>query len=431
MAGYDFTVQPAQIESPISRYGKLMQLRQGQQDADARKIELQQKQMELDQAKKAQKLKDTQEAVATSAYRPQTANMGNIQLPGGSIPMGSVQGPAQLDRGAYTQGLQKAGYGYEAMQADQGFQKQDADAATASVELRKKLADVTTVDLTNHSKSLELTAQLAQPVDALEQQGAPPEVLQKAYNDSLVAGARAGMDVSQLPKVYQPGMARQYMYQAVKAKDIFDNEITLRGQDKTAETAKAGQEVTKRGQDMTDKRMRDANDIAREDKVDRAQAADNNQLTSFNSSMDRLATAAKELRDHPGLKGITGLRGAVPNIPGSAASDAAAKLTTLKSQVAFGTLQEMRSNSKTGGALGQVSDNEGRLLQSNLAPLENAQSYEEYVKSLDKIIDYADKAKGRASDAVSRKYSKPSLTNQGPTAKEIRYKVVNGQLVPE
>lgn len=133
-------------------------------------------------------------------------------------------------------------------------------------------------------------------------------------------------------------------------------------------------------------------------------------LTGGIGAMDRLATAANEAMNHPGLAGVTGLRGALPNIPGSAAADAQAKLNTLKSQVAFGVLQDMRNNSKTGGALGAVSDAEGKRLEANLAALENAQSYEQMKESLKKIIDYTSGAKDRLQGAFN-------LKHQGATPK--------------
>lgn len=131
-------------------------------------------------------------------------------------------------------------------------------------------------------------------------------------------------------------------------------------------------------------------------------------LQGSTNSMDRLATAANEALNHPGLQGITGLRGAIPNIPGSAAADAQAKLSTLKSQVGFGVLQDMRNNSKTGGALGSVSDAEGKRLEANLAALENAQSTDQMKDSLRKIIQYTGEAKDRLRNAFNMKH-----TNQG------------------
>jgi hypothetical protein len=132
--------------------------------------------------------------------------------------------------------------------------------------------------------------------------------------------------------------------------------------------------------------------------------SDTGMLQNSMSSFDRLEQSANETLNHPGLSGITGLRGAIPNIPGTAAADAQAKLNTLKSQVGFGVLQDMRNNSKTGGALGSVSDAEGKRLEANLAALENAQSEKQMKDSLRKIIDYSEQAKDRLRSAYNLKH---------------------------
>lgn len=136
-------------------------------------------------------------------------------------------------------------------------------------------------------------------------------------------------------------------------------------------------------------------------------------LTNSLSSFDRLATSANEVLNHPGLEGITGWRGALPNIPGSDAANAQSLLATLKSQVGFGVLQDMRNNSKTGGALGAVSDAEGKRLENNLAALEKAQSLEQFQAQLKKIVDYAQEAKDRMRQAFNLKHpgaSEPAAT---------------------
>ncbi len=127
-------------------------------------------------------------------------------------------------------------------------------------------------------------------------------------------------------------------------------------------------------------------------------------LASSFDSLDRLASEAQALRDAPGLGGITGLRGLLPNIPGGDAANAQAKLQTLKSQVGFSVLQAMREASKTGGALGNVSDAEGARLENNLAALDRAQSLDEFQKALNQIIKYAGDAKSRLSKAFKETY---------------------------
>jgi hypothetical protein len=127
-------------------------------------------------------------------------------------------------------------------------------------------------------------------------------------------------------------------------------------------------------------------------------------LNESMNSMDRLASEANAIKEHPGLEGITGIRGAIPNIPGTAAANAQARLDTLKSQVAFGVLQNMRNNSKSGGALGQVSNIEEKMLQDNLAGLSKSQSAPEYRAALQRIIDYTSGAKDRLRAAYNLKH---------------------------
>lgn len=131
---------------------------------------------------------------------------------------------------------------------------------------------------------------------------------------------------------------------------------------------------------------------------------DTSALEGISADVARLGKAAKQLKDHPGLSRITGIMGKIPNIPGSDAANADALLGTLKSQTAFSVLQTMRNNSKTGGALGQVSDKEGKLLEDNLAALDKAQSYEAYKAALQKIIDYTDGSIGRTQKAYDMRW---------------------------
>jgi hypothetical protein len=72
-------------------------------------------------------------------------------------------------------------------------------------------------------------------------------------------------------------------------------------------------------------------------------------------------------------------------IPATDAKNFAAELETLKANIAFNELAEMRAASKTGGALGQVSDKEGSLLQSTLGALDQAQGKEQFLQQLDKV----------------------------------------------
>ena len=83
-----------------------------------------------------------------------------------------------------------------------------------------------------------------------------------------------------------------------------------------------------------------------------------------------------------------GLGGAVMrNLPGSEAVDLEENLLTIKANIGFNELTQMRKDSPTGGALGQVSDMENKALQAARASLEQRQSPEQLRTNLNKIKD--------------------------------------------
>lgn len=152
------------------------------------------------------------------------------------------------------------------------------------------------------------------------------------------------------------------------------------------------------------------NAVAKPGKAIEAKAA----LDSTLSSMDRLRAAAEEALKDPNLGRVTGVMGMFPNMPGGGAADVENKLGNLKSQIGFTVLQAMRDASKTGGALGAISDKENELLQNNLAPLGKSQSTEQMRQSLQSIIDYVDGAKGRLNSTYQQQYGNSTpATAQG------------------
>jgi hypothetical protein len=69
-------------------------------------------------------------------------------------------------------------------------------------------------------------------------------------------------------------------------------------------------------------------------------------------------------------------------IPGTAATDVGALVNTIKANIGFDKLQAMRDASPTGGALGQVSNQEIDFLQSTLNNLNQEQSQEQFNRQL-------------------------------------------------
>lgn len=82
----------------------------------------------------------------------------------------------------------------------------------------------------------------------------------------------------------------------------------------------------------------------------------------------------------------TGFVGSVAKyVAGSPSSDLAIELQQVKANMGFGALQQMRDNSPTGGALGQVTERELALLQNAEVALDQAQSLPAFRAALKRI----------------------------------------------
>ena len=71
-------------------------------------------------------------------------------------------------------------------------------------------------------------------------------------------------------------------------------------------------------------------------------------------------------------------------VAGSARSNLEALMKPIEADAAFATLQAMREASKTGGALGQVSDKEIELLKNARGALSRSQSKEQFIQNLER-----------------------------------------------
>jgi len=70
---------------------------------------------------------------------------------------------------------------------------------------------------------------------------------------------------------------------------------------------------------------------------------------------------------------------------GQSSTNVSAYISTIKANAGFAQLQAMRDASPTGGALGQVSDFENKLLAATLASLEQSQSWDQLKTNLDTV----------------------------------------------
>lgn len=117
-------------------------------------------------------------------------------------------------------------------------------------------------------------------------------------------------------------------------------------------------------------------------------------LSTISTNLDETINAAKGLMTHPGLQGAVGFRMGQEAVPGTDAASFKADLNSLLSKQFAQSIQAMRDASRTGGAVGNVSDREGDRFESMVASLSQNQSEDQFKKNLQRVIDYADKLRG-------------------------------------
>jgi hypothetical protein len=191
--------------------------------------------------------------------------------------------------------------------------------------------------------------------------------------------------------------------------------VQMRGQDISASTAMRGQDI---GRIPVGYRMTPEGTIeaipggptttnlspkevqVREAKFPQATSA----LKSFESSSDNLIKDMIRLRDHPGLSSITGvLYGRTPSLT-KEGREAQALYDKILARGGFQELQNMRNASSTGGALGNVSNQEGTQLRQAFGALDRTQEAGSVKNELDRLVENVTGAKGRVREAYDMTY---------------------------
>ena len=112
----------------------------------------------------------------------------------------------------------------------------------------------------------------------------------------------------------------------------------------------------------------------------------------------------RALKMHKGLPGITGaVYGRTPSVSKESMA-AQAVYENVVNNIFVNALQAMRAASKTGGAVGNVSDREGDKLQQTLAALSRAQSTPDFQKQVGIALDRLDVAQRNIQDAYKATY---------------------------
>jgi hypothetical protein len=112
-------------------------------------------------------------------------------------------------------------------------------------------------------------------------------------------------------------------------------------------------------------------------------------LRSLEQKTGRITEVVDRAIGQAGQWQATGIPGAIfASMPTSEANKLLGTLDTVKANIGFDKLQQMREASKTGGALGAVSENENKLLQALEGSLNPDQGAAQLIENLNKIKEY-------------------------------------------
>jgi hypothetical protein len=190
---------------------------------------------------------------------------------------------------------------------------------------------------------------------------------------------------------------------------------TMRGQDIGAETARRGQDIGRIpvGYRMTPEGTIEAipggptttnlspKEIQlRESKFPQATQA----VNTFEAKTTELEKDLLALKNHPGLSSITGI--AAGRAPGLTSQGRAAEALydKITARGGFKELQDMRAASPTGGALGNVSNQEGAQLRAAFAAIDRKQDAADVKKAIDTALADLKASKGRVREAYDMTY---------------------------
>lgn len=129
---------------------------------------------------------------------------------------------------------------------------------------------------------------------------------------------------------------------------------------------------------------------------------------AYRSATNEIDTLIRDLRDlaaHPGLPAITGgIQGRLPSVSKDATA-AQAKLDKILAKGQFRSLQALRDASPTGGAVGNVSDAEGKALRDSFGALSQTQQDEDFRDQIDAVIADLEFSKRNITQAYDEEYA--------------------------
>jgi hypothetical protein len=405
-------VKPLQVENPMNQYAALSQIQNAQnQNALA--------QFQLSTAKRAEESQNALSDVYKNAYDPTTGKVNNELI---------------------VKGLAERGAGHLIPKVQQDILAREKEAAT----LKKTNVETTGLEFKQRiekaNKAISDIAALTSPQDAI---AGIDRHLANGDIDQVKAD-QLKQSIAQAPNFST--WRKTTLVNILDAKDNLEqqnregqlkvsqgNLAVNQGQlaiaqnkanrEQTMGTIPAGYRLSKDG--VTLEAMPGGpTTVALPPKEIQKREASFPQATSavkaIETKSDSFINDLKKLRDHPGLNQITGIAaGRLPAITGEGRA-AQALYDKIVAKGGFQALQDLRDASKTGGALGNVSNQEGKQLTASFAAINRVQDAKDVRAAIDQAIGDVEGTKTRVREAYNQTYEyKNSNTPSTPAAPSI------------
>lgn len=258
-----------------------------------------------------------------------------------------------------------------------------------------KLVDfITAANPRTYPQMYQQAVQMAGGADKLAEMG-----ITEQYNPELLDSLGKSF-ISQADRINQQLRAREA--RAAEGRLGVDQiRAQLEARRVAAEEARLGLEQLKASPDYQEVKLDTKERSKREAAFPKANAA----FGSAQKDISSLIRDLETLKTHPGLPAITGgIQGRLPSVSKEATA-AQALLDKILAKGQFRSLQQLRDNSPTGGAVGNVSDAEGKALRDSFGALSQTQQDEDFANQIDSVISDLQFADRNLRDAFNDTYS--------------------------
>lgn len=388
-------VKPIQVENPMNQYAALSQIQGNQQAQQLNELKMRQAQQEF----------DTSNALA-NAYKGAITPEGNVNY------NALIPSLASSGAGSAIPGVLKTKK--ETEQAAAILEKTQTETKAEKLKLiREKTADLinnpSPENIKAHAQDgLIQGAWGLEQANAFVQQALSIPINQRAAffkEQSLNAEKRVTTAETQRHNKTTENISAGHL--GVAQANLAINQEKA-GREKTMGTIPAGYRLAADGKSL-EAMPGGPTTVALPPKEIQKREASFPQATSavkaIETKSDSFIKDLEKLRNHPGLSQITGLvQGRLPAVTGEGRA-AQALYDKIVAKGGFQALQDLRDASKTGGALGNVSNQEGKQLTASFAAIDRRQNAKDVQAAIDQAIDDVKGTKTRVREAFDDTYS--------------------------